>query len=156
MIGLQGLHSNNVFQYLNVAASVGLKWFCSWCFNFGGNTEAIATHLREVHYRLAITCDICQSFTIMPGQVVLEHQSRCRSKSHMRSRQRSRTKPPKASINESCKVVRCLSISIWSCQWMWIFPVILAKWVCIQPYKLSYFQLMCLQCQVSCNLLTVL
>ena len=35
--------------------------------------ETIATHLREVHYRLAIVCDVCQSFASMLAQVVLEH-----------------------------------------------------------------------------------
>ena len=53
MVGLQGLPSSDAFQHLNVSASVGLKSFCPWCLKFGGNTETIATHLREVHYRLA-------------------------------------------------------------------------------------------------------
>ena len=73
MVGLQGLHSSDAFQQLNVLASVGLKSFCPWCLKFGGNTETIATHLREVHYRLAIACDVCQSFTSMLVQMVLEH-----------------------------------------------------------------------------------
>ena len=64
MVGLQGLHSSDAFQHLNMLTSVGLKSFCPWCLKFGGNTKTIATHLREVHYRLAIVCDhlsiICQ------------------------------------------------------------------------------------------------
>ena len=52
----------------------------------GGNTETIATHLREVNYRMARVHDICQSFASMLAQVVLEHQSGCRTKSHKRSK----------------------------------------------------------------------
>ena len=59
MIGLQGLHSNDTFQGSNVAVRMGLKLFCPWCFKLGGNTETMTTHLREVHYRLAIAYDIC-------------------------------------------------------------------------------------------------
>ena len=35
MIGLHGLHSNNAFQHSNMAASIGLKSFCPWCFKLG-------------------------------------------------------------------------------------------------------------------------
>ena len=73
MVGLQGLHSSNAFQHPNVLASMGLKSFCPWSSNLGGNTEMITTYLREVHYRLAIACNICQVFASMAMQVVLEH-----------------------------------------------------------------------------------
>ena len=82
MIGLQGLHSNDMFWCSTVAASMGLKSFCPWCFKLGGNTETITTHLREVHYRLAIACDVCWSFASMSVQVVLEHWLGCRMKLH--------------------------------------------------------------------------
>ena len=59
MIGLHGLHSSDTFQCSNIAASMGLKSFFPWCFNLGGNTETITTHLREVHYRLVIACNVC-------------------------------------------------------------------------------------------------
>ena len=49
-------------------------------FQVGGNTEMIATHLREVHYRLAITSDICKSFASMSAQSVLDHCSECKAK----------------------------------------------------------------------------
>ena len=62
MVGLKGLHTSSAFRHSNVSSSVGLKLFCPWCFKLGGNTEMIATHLREVHYWLAITCDLCKSF----------------------------------------------------------------------------------------------
>ena len=54
MVGLQGLHSNNAFRCSNVSSSVGLKSFCPWCLKLGGNTEMIATYLREVHYQLVL------------------------------------------------------------------------------------------------------
>ena len=66
----------------NMSASVGLNSFCPWCFKLGGNTETIAIHLREVHYQLAITCDICKSFASMLVQIILEHHSTCKAKSH--------------------------------------------------------------------------
>ena len=43
---------------------VGLKLFCPWCFKLGGNTKTIAIHLTEIHYLLAIACDICQLFLV--------------------------------------------------------------------------------------------
>ena len=46
----------------------------------GGNTETIATHLREVHYWLAIACDLCKSFTRMSAPIILEHWSGCKVK----------------------------------------------------------------------------
>ena len=70
MVGLHGLHLGNPFRCSNVSSSVGLKSFCPWCFTLGGNTEMIATHLREVHYRLAITCNLCKSFTSMFTQSI--------------------------------------------------------------------------------------
>ena len=86
MVGLQGLHTSNAFWHPNVLASMGLKLFFLWCFKFGGNTKTITTHLKEVHYRLAIACNVCWTFASMSMQVVLEHQSRCRMKSHKKSR----------------------------------------------------------------------
>ena len=82
MVGLQGLHISNAFWCSNMSASVGLKSFCPWCFKIGCNTETIATHLREVHYQLAITCNICKTFASMLAQIVLEHLSGCKVKLH--------------------------------------------------------------------------
>ena len=79
-MGLHRLHCNDTFQCLNMAASMCLKSFCPWCFKSGENTETIATHLREVHYRLAIAYNICRSFASMSPQVVLEHQSSVQDK----------------------------------------------------------------------------
>ena len=42
----------------------------------------IATHLREVHYELAIACDIYKAFAGMSAQIALEHCSGCKVKSH--------------------------------------------------------------------------
>ena len=52
----------------------------------------ITTHLREVQYRLAISCDVCWVFTSMSMLVVLEHQSRCRMKSHKKSKMKKQDK----------------------------------------------------------------
>ena len=73
MVGLQGLHTSNAFQCSNMSASVGLRSFCPWCFKLGGNTETIATHLREVHYWLAITCDVYKAFASISVQIILKH-----------------------------------------------------------------------------------
>ena len=70
MVGLQGPHSNNAFRCSNISFNVGLKSFCPWCFKLGGNTDVIATHLREVYYQLAITCDLCKLFCM---HVCAEH-----------------------------------------------------------------------------------
>ena len=86
MVVLHVLHSSNAFQLPNMSASVGLKLFWPWCFKFRGNTEMITTHLREVHYRLDIACNVCWAFASMSVQVDLEHQSRCRAKLHKKSK----------------------------------------------------------------------
>ena len=80
MVGFQGLHLDDAFRCSNISYSVGLKSFCPWCFKLGGNTEMIATHLQEVHYRLAIVCDLYKSFTSMSAQSVSEHCSGCKAK----------------------------------------------------------------------------
>ena len=36
----------------------------------GGNTKMMAIHLREVHYRMAIMCNICRSFASMYAQSI--------------------------------------------------------------------------------------
>ena len=80
MVGLQGLHSGDAFRHSNVSSSVELKLFCPWCFKLGGNTKMIATYIQEVHYRLAIACHLCKSFTSMSTWSVLEHHSGCKVK----------------------------------------------------------------------------
>ena len=40
----------------------------------------IAIHLREVHYRMVIGCDICQLFANMNAQSILDHCSTCKAK----------------------------------------------------------------------------
>ena len=82
MVGLQGLCTSDAFQHSNVSSSVGLKSFCPWCFKLGGNTEMVATNLREVHYHLAITCNICKTFASMSAPVILGHCSGCKVKSY--------------------------------------------------------------------------
>ena len=82
ILGLQGLHMSDAFWCSNVPASTGLKSFCPWCFKLGGSMEITATHLWEVHYQLAITWDICKAFASMSVQIILDHHSGCKTKSH--------------------------------------------------------------------------
>ena len=80
MVGLQGLHLGIAFRCPNVSASLGLKSFCPWCLKLGGNTKTIAIHLWEVHYRMTIMCDICQAFSSMSTQSILDHHLGCKAK----------------------------------------------------------------------------
>ena len=82
MVGLQGLHISDVFRCSNMSSSIGLKSFQSWCYKLWGNTETIATHLWEVHYRLAIACDSCKAFASKSVQVMLEHHGGCNIRMH--------------------------------------------------------------------------
>ena len=52
MVGLQGLHSGDAFRCSNVSFQCGAKIILPLVFQVGGNTEMIATHLREVHYMM--------------------------------------------------------------------------------------------------------
>ena len=80
MVSLQGLHASDLFRCINVLVGVGIKSFCLWCLKLGGNTETIAIYLREVYYRMAVVCNICQSFTGMNTQHVLDHYSNYKAK----------------------------------------------------------------------------
>ena len=80
MVGLQGLHLSDVFRHSNISSSVGLKSFCPWCFKPRGNTEMVATHLTEVHYSLAFTCDLCTLFASMSTKSILDHCPGCKTK----------------------------------------------------------------------------
>ena len=59
MVSLQGIHLDDALWHPNISTGMGLKSFCPWCFTLGRNTETIAIHLREVHYRMTIICHIC-------------------------------------------------------------------------------------------------
>ena len=70
---------------LSALASL-LKLFCPWCLKLGGKMEMITIHLCEVHYQMAIACDICEVFASMTVQNIQDHQSECKKrcdKEHM-------------------------------------------------------------------------
>ena len=46
----------------------------------GGNIEMIAIHLCEVHYWMAIACEIFGVFASMTGQNIQDHWSECKRK----------------------------------------------------------------------------
>ena len=54
---------------------MGLKSFCPWCLKLGSNTETIAVHLTEIHYRMAIVANICRYFTGMNAYYILDHHT---------------------------------------------------------------------------------
>ena len=66
----------------------------------------IATHLREVHYRLVITCDLCKSFTSMSIQSVLDHHSGCKAKSAKEFTEQKGHKKVKKIMQEKVQVMR--------------------------------------------------
>ena len=72
-------HCPRAFRCSNILARMGLKSIYPWCLKLG-NTGMIVIHLSEVHYRMAIVCDICQSFAGMNTQSVLDHCSGCKAK----------------------------------------------------------------------------
>ena len=49
-------------------------------FKAGGNTKTITVHLSEVHYRIAIVCDVWWYFASMNAQNILDHHSGCKAK----------------------------------------------------------------------------
>ena len=57
-----------------------LKSFCPWCVRLGENTKGIAMHLWEVHYKIAVMCNICQAFACMSVQRILDPHSGCKAK----------------------------------------------------------------------------
>ena len=63
-------------------------------FQVGEQTEMIVTHLREVHYWLAIACDIWKTLASMSAQIILEHNSGCKVKLHKKkSKMKEQEKP---------------------------------------------------------------
>ena len=80
MVSLKGLHMSDTFRCPNASVSMGLKSFCPWCLKHGGNIETIIVHMREGHYRMAIVCNVCQSFAGMNTQHIQDHDSSCKAK----------------------------------------------------------------------------
>ena len=102
MVSLKGLFMSDAFRYSNVSASMGLKSFCPWCLKLGGNTEMIAIHLRELYYRMVIVCNICQSFTSMNAQSILDHHSGYKAKYDKEcTKQEDQEKAKKSHIKKS-------------------------------------------------------
>ena len=97
MVCLQGLHSSDAFWHLNMSSSVSLKSFCPWCLNFKGNTETIVTHLRMVHYRLAIVCNdlliICQHVSAGSPGTLIKVQDKVTQEVQVKEVRRSFLKP---------------------------------------------------------------
>ena len=80
MVGLQGLHLGEAFKCSNVSGNMGLKSFRPWCLQLGGRTKTIAIHLKEVHYRMAMVCNICRLFASITTQSILDHHSGYKAK----------------------------------------------------------------------------
>ena len=51
--------SDDAFRCTNISTRMGLKSFFPWCVKLGWNIETIAINLWEVHYRMAIMCELC-------------------------------------------------------------------------------------------------
>ena len=80
MVGLQRIHTSDAFGCSNISANMGLKSFCPWCLKLVGTLKQLSSILREVHYRMAIVCEVCQSFASMNTQHILDHHSGCKAK----------------------------------------------------------------------------
>ena len=65
---------------LQCLGQCGARVILPLVFKAGRNTDTIAIPLREVHYRMVIVCNICQSFTGMNAQSILDHCSTCKAK----------------------------------------------------------------------------
>ena len=97
MVSLQGLHISNAFRCSNALASLELKSFFLWCLKLGANTEMIIIHLREVHYRMVIVNNMCQSFASINTQSILDHCSGCKAKcdkQHIKQEGQEKAKKP--------------------------------------------------------------
>ena len=69
----------------------------------GGNIKTIAIHLREVHYRMVIVCNICQSFTSTNTQSILDHHSGCKAKHNKECVEQERQEKVKKSQKKESK-----------------------------------------------------
>ena len=106
MVGLQGLHLGKAFKHSNILGSMGLKSFYPWCLKLGRNSETIAVHLREVHYRMVIVCDICRLITGMTAQGILDHHSGCKAKHDKECAEHEGPEKVKKSHTEKVQVLR--------------------------------------------------
>ena len=98
---LQGLYLGDALRCLEISTGVGLNSFCPWSFKLGRKTKTIAIHLQEVHYRMAIMCNICQAITSITTQGVLDQHSGCKAKCMTESMQSMKgMKRPKSSIRK--------------------------------------------------------
>ena len=80
MVSLQVLHLGDTLRHPNISTGMGLMSSYPWCFNLDRNAETIVIHLREVHYRMVIMCNICWAFASMTAQSILDHHLGCKAK----------------------------------------------------------------------------
>ena len=67
IMGLKGIHNSDALQHF-----VGYT-YCPWCSKEGQNEGTVVNHLRTVHYRLGIVCNLCYSCPTVMLDTLCQH-----------------------------------------------------------------------------------
>ena len=67
IMGLKGIHDADALQCF-----AGYT-YCPWCSKEGQNEGAMVNHLRTVHYRLGIVCNLCYSCPTVTSDTLCQH-----------------------------------------------------------------------------------
>ena len=67
IMGLKGIHDADALQCF-----VGYT-YCPWCGKEGQNKGTVVNHLRTVHYRLGIVCNLCYSCPTVTSDTLCQH-----------------------------------------------------------------------------------
>ena len=67
IMGLKGIHYGNALQhFMNYT-------YCPWCGKEGQNEGTIVNHLRTVHYKLGIVCNLCYHCPTVTSDTLHQH-----------------------------------------------------------------------------------
>ena len=66
-MGLKGIHDPEaLWQFAGFT-------YCPWCRKDGQNDGTIVNHLRMVHYKLGLVCDLCFGCPTMMADTLCQH-----------------------------------------------------------------------------------
>ena len=66
-MGLKGIHDSKALWHF-----AGFT-YCPWCGKDGQNKGTIINHLRTVHYKLGLVCDLCFGCPTMTVDTLCQH-----------------------------------------------------------------------------------
>ena len=77
-MGIQRIHNPPALRCRQVKDDKMPRSFCPWCCKYGGNTNTIASHIQQDHYKLGVVCPQCKSHISTCHEDLKSHIIQCR------------------------------------------------------------------------------